>query len=80
MKVKIKAFGIAKDILGGPSGELEIKPEARVVDVKEILTHHFPEFEALKKFSIAVNQQYRDDDFLINEGDELVIIPPVSGG
>ena len=80
MKVKIRAFGIAKDIVGHPLTYLEVPPSATIDNVKEILTSEFPEFESLRKFSIAVNEEYQENDFVIKEGDELVIIPPVSGG
>ena len=80
MKIHIKAFGIAKDILGAPMQELELTEHSSVIHVKEKLTSMYPEFQKLRKFSIAVNESYQDDDFLITEGDELVIIPPVSGG
>ena len=80
MKIKLQAFGIAKDIIGGASGELDLSDNATIVHVKDKLTQLYPGFESIRKFSIAVNQEYQDDDFEINEGDELVIIPPVSGG
>jgi len=80
MKVKILAFGIAKDIVGGQSGEMDFSEQATISEVKEALVQSYPAFEQLRKFSIAVNEAYREDDYVISEGDELVIIPPVSGG
>ena len=29
---------------------------------------------------IAVNEEYGDDETVINEGDDIALIPPVSGG
>lgn len=80
MKVNILAFGIAKDIVGARKGEMDFTEEASIAQVKDALTERFPKFEALRKFSIAVNEEYREDDYIIKEGDELAIIPPVSGG
>ena len=80
MKVRIRAFGIAKDILGASEQTLDIPTSASVLEVKSELSRQYPEFEKLRKFSIAVNESYQEDSFLISEGDELVIIPPVSGG
>ena len=80
MKVKILAFGIAKDIVGGKSGEMEFSENATILEIKSALTQKYPDFEQLRKFSIAVNESYREDHYVIKEGDELVIIPPVSGG
>ncbi len=32
------------------------------------------------KLVIAINDEFQDHDFLLNEGDETALIPPVSGG
>ena len=29
---------------------------------------------------VAINQEYQDHSFLLNDGDEAALIPPVSGG
>ncbi len=80
MKVKILAFGIAKEIVGARKGEMDVTEEATISQVKEALSERFPKFESLRKFSIAVNENYQEDHYVIQEGDELAIIPPVSGG
>ncbi len=80
MRVKIRAFGIAKEIVGGPVSQLDLKDKATISEVKDVLSLKYPDFSTLKKFSIAVNESYQDDDYVVTEGDELVIIPPVSGG
>ena len=80
MKVKILAFGIARDILGSGDHVMDIPDNITIIETKNILTKKFPGFEQLRKFSIAINEEYRDDDFVISDQDELVIIPPVSGG
>ena len=80
MKVTLRAFGIAKDIIGGSSQEMEIPANTTIADLKAQLSREYPEFVKLVKFSIAVNESYQEDDFDISAGDELVIIPPVSGG
>ena len=40
----------------------------------------YPDFTKLRSFSIAVNEEYQNDDFVLNSNDEIVILPPVSGG
>ncbi len=80
MKVKIITFGIAKDIVGKNTFELEITRNIRLGELKNRLENIYPDFAALKSFKLAVNENYQDDDFVLNENDEVVIIPPVSGG
>ncbi|MDG2449564.1 MAG: MoaD/ThiS family protein [Saprospiraceae bacterium] len=80
MKLKIKAFGIARDFLGESTNSFKLESGNCIADLKSALSKKYPEFEKIKAFTIAVNQEYQEDDFNINEGDELAIIPPVSGG
>ena len=80
MKIKVLAFGIAKDILQQQQVELDLKSTSTVGALKEELCRRYPEFNRLKSFSIAVNESYQEDQFRLNENDEVVIIPPVSGG
>lgn len=80
MKIDILAFGIAKDIINGSTLGVEIQDGTTVGDLKMKLISQFPDFEKLRSLSIAVNEEYREDDFVLSERDEIVIIPPVSGG
>lgn len=80
MTITILAFGIAKDIINGQQLALEVDEKTTVGALKERLCLDFPEFTRLKSLAIAVNESYQTDDFEIKERDEVVIIPPVSGG
>ncbi|NND07375.1 MAG: MoaD/ThiS family protein [Saprospiraceae bacterium] len=80
MKITILAFGIAKDILGARQTTLEIVEPTTAGSIKSTLMEKYPDFIKLKSLALAVNQEYVDDDTLVKDNDELVIIPPVSGG
>ena len=80
MTIKLLAFGIARDILGGSEREVELEGVNSIAQLKNFLCDNYAEFSQLKSFSMAVNEEYRDDDFIISHGDEVVVIPPVSGG
>jgi len=81
MKLNILAFGIAKDIVGGSSLDLRFNSEKLTVrELKEKLALDFPAFKDLKSFAIAVNEEYAEDGDVVKATDEIVIIPPVSGG
>ena len=45
-----------------------------------VFPDEFPDFEKLRSLVIAVNEEYQEDGFILSEKDEIVIIPPVSGG
>jgi len=80
MKVKIRAFGIAREILNGGAHEFIVENEVAVGDVRSLLIETYPEFDKLASLRFAVNTDYVTDEFILSEGDEVVIIPPVSGG
>jgi len=78
--MRVKAFGIAKEILGNSSIEIEPDTVLTVGQLKDYLFENYPEMVKLKTMAIAVNQSYATDEMLLTEGAEIVIIPPVSGG
>ncbi len=73
-------FGIARDIAG--SGKLKIKMSqgASILHLKRQLQEDYPAFTDLASISFAVDTEYVDDAYLLKEKQEVVVIPPVSGG
>jgi molybdopterin converting factor small subunit len=80
MKIRLIAFGVAKDILQSRQTELELKTGDTLATVRQILLQRYPAFAKLKSLSFAVGVHYQNDSHVLNENDEVVIIPPVSGG
>ena len=79
--MKIKCFGIARDIIASDQVEvLDHKSMACVADLRGWINSHYPAMQNLNGFMIAINQEYADDDQMIGSKDEIAIIPPVSGG
>ena len=80
MKIKILAYGIAKEIIGNQSIEFDFPHNFPVVELKKKLIITYPALEKLATFAIAVNTEYATDEQILSENDEVAIIPPVSGG
>jgi len=80
MKINLIAFGIAKDILRSRQLEFELLPGDTISALKEKLFQRYPEFSKLKSLSFAVGENYQEDSYPLHENEEVVIIPPVSGG
>lgn len=80
MKIKILAFGITRDILGGSTVEMQISANANVADLRAALYAEYPALQKLNNLAIALNTEYASEEQTITERDEVVLIPPVSGG
>lgn len=82
MRISVKLFAILRERAGGTSElHLELHPGARVADAAVVLGGRFPELAPfLPRVAYAVNQTYTKADARLHEGDELALIPPVSGG
>lgn len=80
MKIQLTAYGIAKDILNGRQMEFDLPEGSSLSAMKEMLISEFPDFEKLASLRFAVGEEYEFDNYILKEGEEVVIIPPVSGG
>lgn len=80
MKVKVLAFGIAKDIFGSTSIDISLDQATDIAQLKHLLEETYPKLKELASYMVAVNDEYAQDTVIITEQDEIAIIPPVSGG
>jgi molybdopterin synthase sulfur carrier subunit len=79
MEISILAFGIAKEIMGGSKVSVPLGDEATVEALMGALSKQYPALNKLTSFMVAVNGEYVKSG-IIKPGDEVAIIPPVSGG
>jgi molybdopterin synthase catalytic subunit len=81
MIVTVRFFATYRDVAGKPQIEMEIDDGASLGDLLEVLYDAHPK---LKKWSesivCSVNRKYADDDRVLEPGDEVALLPPVSGG
>jgi molybdopterin converting factor small subunit len=79
--VEVLVFGPARDCVGGTSVTVDValpaaveKLVAALADVNAGLR------ELLPHCAIAVGDELVARDFVVNDGDEVAVLPPVSGG
>jgi molybdopterin synthase catalytic subunit len=78
MRVKVLVFGVLKEMMTGESQTLDL-PEGSTVE--SLLNSLLPTQTALRPtLAVAVNQHYATRDHRLQEGDEVALLPPVSGG
>lgn len=81
MKIRVLFFASCRDITGQKETDVEIDSETTVGQLKNVLLSNYPDLEGLHKvLSVAVNTEYSDDTTVLHDGDEVALIPPVSGG
>jgi molybdopterin synthase catalytic subunit len=81
VKIDLLAFASASDIVGAGETELELPARATLGELKIVLERRYPPLGALwDRLAIAVNGDLRPDDTALADGDEVALLPPVSGG
>ena len=81
MKIGVLFFGVLKDVLGRVGDTVDLPEGARVREVLVHFAHLAPELGAmLPSLAISVNGEYAEGERALREGDEVALLPPVSGG
>lgn len=81
MNVRVRCFAAVREIVG--VGELVVElPEGSTLDqLIHQLQSQFPKLQALTgSLLFSVNREYASTDKKLAAGDEVALIPPVSGG
>jgi molybdopterin converting factor subunit 1 len=82
MLVRIRLFAVLRERVGRESMEVELESGATVQDAIEALSREPGLGELMERLPVvmAVNREYAPQESVLSEGDELALIPPVSGG
>lgn len=77
----MRFFAILRDRAGTGESALDLPEGATVAQASEAIAGRFPAMRGdLHRAAFAVNRAYARSDAILNDGDELALIPPVSGG
>ncbi len=82
MTVSVRLFAILRERAGRDSIELELQPGATVGDAISALGETAELSGVIDRLPVAmaVNRDYATADTVLSSGDEVALIPPVSGG
>ena len=80
MDFQLLLFGITKDIIGNSPFSIRLEGENSAGNLKKVLINSYPRLKDLNSIAVAVNGEYAEESTIINPGDEIALIPPVSGG
>ena len=79
MRVRLRYFASVRERVGRTTEEMDVPEGSTVSHVWDRLVAEVPEL-AQQRYRPAVNQEYTSPEHRLADGDELVFIPPVSGG
>ena len=81
MKVKVKLFAILRQRAGTAEITKEIQEGSTVADLWAAVQQDYPKLAVPGiRLLYAVNQDYVSPDRVLRNSDEVVFVPPVSGG
>jgi molybdopterin converting factor subunit 1 len=79
--IRVLFFGVLRDIVGLREDSIEVPEGGRLDAVFEHYAARFPRIrEMSKSLVLALNQRFSEPGAPLSEGDEVAILPPVSGG
>ena len=80
MRVVVRLFASYREAAGMGRIELELGPGATVKDAIAEIVRRYPLVAEGRRVVIAKNREYVDASEPLADGDEVALIPPVSGG
>ncbi len=79
MKVTVKFFASVRELMGTRAETLELADGVTVGELWQMYVNRQPRL-ATMTVSYAVNRAYSPPERVLVDGDEVALIPPVSGG
>jgi len=81
MRVTVLTFGVLRDHFAETSHPVELPGGSTVQDLLEVFELLLPEGAVpWSSIAVAVNREYASATHPLSEGDEVALLPPVSGG
>jgi MoaE-MoaD fusion protein len=81
MQVRILVFGILKDLIPHSTAPLNLPAGATVAELLGNCHESLSRHDYLRSsLAVAVNREYVTADYPLKDGDEVALLPPVSGG
>jgi molybdopterin converting factor small subunit len=81
MSVTVSFYSYFKELTGCAQTTETVPEGSTLNDLYQRLSSRFPELAAMQKSTlIAVGVEYRERSYILQEGDEVSLFPPVQGG
>ncbi len=81
MRVRVRLFASLREAVGRSEVELELPDQATAETAWQLLAREYPGLGGRRpRLTAAINRRYAPFETALADGDELVFVPPVSGG
>ena len=81
MCVTVSFYSYFKELTGCAQTTESLPDASSLNDLYEKLSTRFPKLAAMQKSTLmAVGVEYRERSYILHEGDEVSLFPPVQGG
>lgn len=81
MEVRVQFFSHLRDVTGKSDTEAHVPEGASVADLLTALYSQHPKLrEWDRSILVGAGVEFVERDYLLKEGDEVAIMPPVQGG
>ena len=79
--IRVLLFGAAADRAGTRATELPVEVSMTLGEIWPLLTERHPDLAPMRDtLAFAVNGEYARANAVVSAGDEVAVLPPVSGG
>ena len=81
MRVSVHFYSYFKDLTGCAETAEELTENNTLSDLLKIIFQRFPRLTAMERaMLVAVGVEYKPRDYILKDGDEVSLFPPVLGG
>ena len=81
MQLTVRLFALYRERAGTRQFALELPAGATVADLTDVVRLRYPRLAPPEvKIVVAVNADYAEPEVVLEPGDDVCLIPPVSGG
>ena len=81
MKIRVQFFSYLREHVGCTGTEADVRTGCTLGELYEQLLTQFPKLAAMRRSTLlAVGVDYQPRDYVLRDGDEVSLFPPVQGG
>lgn len=80
MNIKVRLFASLREATGTSMIDIEVQEGATLSELMEMLEEDYMGLQLSEDILTSINKTYAERDTVIQDGDEVGLMPPVSGG